>query len=59
MLSPWHLCYGATKFLPPEQVEGIKELLLMSQLRPTEGGDGGRGGPLSPAFSRLPPQRGH
>lgn len=59
MLSPWHLCYGATKFLPREPVQGIKELLLMSRFRPTEGGNGSRGRPLTPSFSRPPPQRGH
>ena len=43
----------ATKFLPQEPVQGIKELLLLSQFRPVEGGNGGRGRPLTPPFSTL------
>lgn len=49
----------ATKFLPQEPVQGIKELLLMSQFGPTEGGNGGRGRPLTPSCSHPPPQWGH
>lgn len=39
--------------------QGIKELFLMSQFRPTEGGNGGRGRLLTPAFSGPHPQWGH
>lgn len=59
LLSPLASVLCATKFLPQEPVQGIKELLLMSQFRPMEGGNGGGGRPLTPPLSHPPPQRGH
>lgn len=53
LLSPWASALCATKFLPQEPVQGIKELFLLAWFRPMEGGDGGRGRPLGAPFSAL------